>query len=85
MYGCRFWQNEDAIKTPGLLWGSGPHSYANGMSPRPEALQYILLFEDDIRSRTFDVVKIFEFLLSFQAGLPAIIHKEECDTEPPIN
>jgi hypothetical protein len=42
-------------------------------------------FEGEARRRTFFVVETFDLLLSFQAGLPAIIHEEECDTEPPRN
>jgi hypothetical protein len=42
-------------------------------------------FEGEMRRRTFFIMGTFELLLSFQAGLPAIIHEEEYDTEPPSN
>jgi hypothetical protein len=38
-----------------------------------------------MRRRAFSTVQTFELLLSFQAGLPAIIHEEVCDCEPPSN
>jgi hypothetical protein len=38
-----------------------------------------------MRRRTFFTVQTFELLMSFQAGLPAIIHEQVCDTEPPSN
>jgi hypothetical protein len=42
-------------------------------------------FEGEMRRRAFSTVQTFELLLSFQAGLPAIIHEDVCDTEPPSN
>lgn len=51
----------------------------------PSKLANISPFEGEMRRRTFFILEAFDLLLSFQAGLPAIIHEEECDTEPPSN
>lgn len=51
----------------------------------PRHLANVSPFEGEMRRRTFLIIEAFDLLLSAQAGLPAIIHEEECDTEPPSN
>lgn len=51
----------------------------------PRHLSSISPFEGEMRRRTFFTVQMFDLLLAFQAGLPAIIHEDECDIEPPKN
>lgn len=52
----------------------------------PRHFKNLSPFEGEMRRRIFFVVEAFDLLLSFQAGLPAIIHnEEECDTELPRN
>jgi hypothetical protein len=51
----------------------------------PRHLASISPFEGEMRRRAWMFIETFDLLLSFQAGLPAIIHEEECDTEPPSN
>ena len=51
----------------------------------PRHLTSITPFEGEMRRRTFFLVEIFDLLFAFQAGLPSIIHEEECDVEPPSN
>ena len=51
----------------------------------PRHFKSISPFEGEMRRRTFAFVETFDNLLSFGAGLPAIINEEDCDTEPPGN
>lgn len=51
----------------------------------PRHLANISPFEGEMRRRTFCILEAFDLLLSFQAGMPAMIHEEECDTDPPGN
>ena len=56
-----------------------------GYNRDPRHLTNISLFEGEIRRRIFFVVESLDPLLSLQIGMPAVIHEEECDTEPPSN
>jgi hypothetical protein len=51
----------------------------------PRHLRGISPFEGEMRRRTFFVVEAMDLLLSFQAGLPPIMHERLCDTGPPSN
>lgn len=51
----------------------------------PSHLKNISPFEGEMRRRIFYVVEALDLLLSFQVGLPPIIHEEDCDTGPPTN
>ena len=51
----------------------------------PRYLKNITPFEGEMRRRTWAFLETFDNLLSFQAGLPAIINEADCDVEPPRN
>lgn len=51
----------------------------------PSHLPNISTFTGEIRRRIFFVVELFDMLLSFIVGLPAIIQEDENDAEPPRN
>lgn len=51
----------------------------------PRHLANISPFEGEMRRRIFCILEAFDLLLSFQAGMPAMVHEEECDTDPPGN
>lgn len=51
----------------------------------PSHLTGISPFEGELRRRTFTIIEMFEFVLSFQAGLPPLIQEDECDVSPPGN
>ena len=51
----------------------------------PRHFPSISPFEGEMRRRTFAVLETFDLLESFHAGVPSIIHEEECDTDPPRN
>ena len=48
-------------------------------------LPAISLFEGEMRRRVWMLVETFDLLLSSQSGIPAIIHEDDFDTEPPGN
>lgn len=56
-----------------------------GYHQDPRHLDHFSPFEAEMRRRTFFTVEALDFLISFQAGLPAVIPEEVCDTEPPSN
>ncbi|KAF3908064.1 hypothetical protein ABW21_db0204246 [Orbilia brochopaga] len=51
----------------------------------PKHLKRFSPFEAEMRRRTWYWVATFDMIFSFQYGMPAIIHDEQCDTEPPSN
>ena len=51
----------------------------------PRHFPSISPFEGEMRRRTFATLETFDLLESFHAGVPSIIHEEECDIEPPGN
>ena len=57
----------------------------DGYHRDPRHLTSITPIEGEMRRRTFFLVEIVDLLFAFQAGLPSIIHEEECDLEPPSN
>ena len=87
LYGvCKYMQKEehdtDAWMTMGI---SARLAMKMGYHRDPRNLANVSPFEGEMRRRTFFILEAFDLLLSFQAGLPAIIHEEECDTDPPGN
>jgi hypothetical protein len=56
-----------------------------GYHQDPRHLAHFSPFEAEMRRRTFFTVEALDFLISFQAGLPAVIPEEVCDTEHPSN
>ena len=87
LYGvCKYVQKDehdtDAWMTMGI---STRLAMKMGYHRDPRHLANISPFEGEMRRRTFCILEAFDLLLSFQAGLPAMIHEEECDTDPPAN
>ncbi|OAL39228.1 hypothetical protein AYO20_01546 [Fonsecaea nubica] len=82
----RFFQRGASETEPWLLMGVAARlALRMGYHRDPSHLAHISPFEGEMRRRVFSTVQTFELLLSFQAGLPAIIHEEDCDTAPPGN
>ena len=87
LYGvCKYIQKDehdtDAWMTMGI---STRLAMKLGYHRDPRSLKNISPFEGEMRRRTFCILEAFDLLLSFQAGLPAMIHEEDCDTDPPGN
>ena len=74
--------NADAWMTMGI---STRLALRMGYHRDPRHLPSISPFEGEMRRRTFYLVETFDLLLSFQAGLPAIVNDDDCDTIPPSN
>lgn len=87
LYGmCKFFQKYDSDIEPWLLMGIGARlALRMGYHRDPRHFVHISPFEGEMRRRTFSLIQAFELLLSFQAGLPAILHEEFCDVESPRN
>lgn len=91
LYGvCKLTQKEeydiDPDKDAWIIMGIGARlAMRMGYHRDPRHLGKISPFKGEMRRRTFWVMLAFDILLSSQAGLPAIMHEEECDTEPPGN
>ena len=87
LYGvCKYVQNDehdtDAWMTMGI---STRLAMKMGYHRDPNHLPQVSPFEGEMRRRTFCILEAFDLLLSFQAGVPAMIHEEECDIDPPGN
>jgi hypothetical protein len=83
---CKFFGNQDADSDAWMLMGVAARlALKMGYHRDPRHFSHISPFEGELRRRTFCIVQTFELLLSFQAGLPAIIHEEACDIEFPGN
>lgn len=83
---CRFFQKQDSDTEPWLMMGIAARlALRMGYHRDPSHLAHISPFEGEMRRRAFFTVETFELLLSFQAGLPAIIHEQVCDADPPRN
>ncbi|OAL21954.1 hypothetical protein AYO22_07551 [Fonsecaea multimorphosa] len=83
---ARFFVQGDSETEPWLLMGVAARlALRMGYHRDPSHLAHISPFEGEMRRRVFSAAQTFELLLSFQAGLPAIIHEEDCDTKPPGN
>ena len=87
LYGvCKYIQKDDHDTDAWMIMGMSTRlAMKMGYHRDPRHLAKISPFEGEMRRRTFFILEAFDLLLSFQAGLPAIIHEEECDTEPPSN
>lgn len=87
LYGvCKYIQREEQDNDAWMIMGiSARLAMKMGYHRDPSHLTNISPFEGEMRRRTFFILEAFDLLLSFQAGLPAIFHEEECDTEPPSN
>lgn len=83
---CRYRQNKDPDPDAWMIVGiSARLAMRMGYHRDPRHLSGISPFEGEMRRRTFYMIEMFEIVLSFQAGLPAILHEEECDVDPPGN
>ncbi|KAI9714185.1 MAG: hypothetical protein M1828_001200 [Chrysothrix sp. TS-e1954] len=68
-----------------LIGNSVRLSMKMGYHRDPKYLPTVSPFEGEMRRRTFYIMGIFDLLISFQAGMPSIIHEEEIDVEDPKN
>lgn len=83
---CRYTQDNPLDNDVWILIGiTARLAMKMGYHRDPRHFPNITPFEGEMRRRAFFFVETFELLLSYQAGLPAIIHEEECDVEPPRN
>ena len=83
---CKYMQKEDPDSDAWMIMGiSARLAVRLGYHRDPRHFTRISPFEGEMRRRTFFIVESLELLLSSQAGLPAIIHEEECDTGLPSN
>jgi hypothetical protein len=83
---CKFFQKDNPDAEPWILMAvTARLAMRMGYHRDSRHLKHISPFEGEMRRRTFHIIQAFDLLLSFQAGLPATIHEEECDTEPPAN
>ena len=87
LYGyCRYIQLDDPDTDAWMTMGiSARLAMRMGYHRDPRHLGNISPFEGEMRRRVFSIIGTFDILLSFQNGLPAIIHEEECDTDLPSN
>ena len=87
LYGvCKYMQKEEQDNDAWIIMGVSTRlAMKMGYHRDPSNLANISPFEGEMRRRTFFILEAFDLLLSFQAGLPALIYEEECDTEPPAN
>lgn len=83
---CRCIAVPQAPSEPWLMMGVCARlALKMGYHRDPRHLAHISPFEGEMRRRTFYNVRTLDLLLSFQAGLPSIVHEEVCDTEVPAN
>lgn len=87
LYGvCKYIQRQEQDNDAWVIIGVSTRlAMKMGYHRDPSTLANISPFEGEMRRRTFFILEAFDLLLSFQAGLPAMLHEEECDTEPPSN
>ena len=87
LYGvCKYYQKTEQDNDAWIIVGvSARLAMKMGYHRDPRHLINISPFEGEMRRRTFCILEAFDLLLSFQAGLPALIQEDECDTEPPSN
>ncbi len=83
---CKYMQKEDPDSDAWMIMGiSARLAVRLGYHRDPRNFAKISPFEGEMRRRAFFIVETFDLLLSSQAGLPATIHEEECDTGLPSN
>ena len=87
LYGmCKYLQKDEHDTDAWMVIGISTRlAMKMGYHRDPRHLANISPFEGEMRRRTFFILEAFDLLLSFQAGLPAMIHEEDCDTDPPGN
>lgn len=83
---CNYKRKEDRDTETWMLMGLATRlAMRMGYHRDPRHLANISPFEGEMRRRTFMIVETFDLLLSFQAGLPPIIHEGEYDCDAPSN
>ena len=83
---CKYMRRDDLNADAWMIMGICTRlAMKMGYHRDPRHFANISVFEGEMRRRTFYIIEVFDLLLSFQTGVPAIIHEEECDTEPPRN
>jgi hypothetical protein len=83
---CKFLQKEDPNADACMVMGIAARlALRMGYHRDPRRFLNISPFEGEMRRRVFFLVEAFDLLLSFQAGLPPIIHEDECDIDAPRN
>ncbi|KAG9236062.1 fungal-specific transcription factor domain-containing protein [Amylocarpus encephaloides] len=83
---CKYIQKEDMESNTWVLNGiTARLALRMGYHRDPSTLANITPFEGEMRRRTYFHVEAMDLLMSFKAGLPPVIHENECDTEPPRN
>ncbi|KEF57315.1 uncharacterized protein A1O9_05232 [Exophiala aquamarina CBS 119918] len=83
---CKFLQKVDPDTEPWLVIGVAARmALRMGYHRDPQYLPHISPFQGEMRRRTFSILQAFDLLLSFQAGLPATLHEDACDTDLPRN
>ena len=87
VYGfCTYLQKEDPDADAWMILGiSARLAMKMGYHRDPRHFANISPFEGEMRRRVFWMIKNLDTLLSFQIGLPGIVHDEECDVAPPRN
>ena len=87
LYGvCKYMQKEEQDNDAWTIMGISTRlALKMGYHRDPSNLASVSPFEGEMRRRTFFILEAFDLLLSFQAGIPALIREDECDTEPPAN
>lgn len=83
---CKYMHSEDPDAATWNILGLATRlSMKMGYHRDPKYLLNVSAFDGEIRRRVWFVIEIFDLLLSFQAGLPSMVHEEECDTESPTH
>lgn len=83
---CKVRHQEESAADSWMLMGEIARlAMRMGYHRDPRHFPNISPFEGEMRRRAFYTISTLDILLSFQAGLPAIIHEDECDTEVPRN
>ena len=87
LYGvCKYRMKEDLDSDAWMTMGIGARlAIKLGYHRNPRHFANISPFEGEMRRRTFFMAEAFDLLLSSTAGLPAIIHEDDCDIGPPSN
>ena len=87
LYGvCKYVRNDEHDTDAWITMGISTRlAMKMGYHRDPRHLAKVSPFEGEMRRRTFCILEAYDLLLSFQAGVPAMIHEDECDTDPPSN
>ena len=83
---CKYMHSDDPDAATWSILGLATRlSMKMGYHRDPKNLLNVSAFDGEMRRRVWFVIETFDLLLSFQAGLPCIIHEEECDTDAPTH